>query len=113
MLFLTLFLLTFAVRTDHALLLTQNTYAAILFRADTGTPDRVEFTTSGNLPPGMIFENVPCHKPGQQNCPAMASANGLYLDGVPETSGSYHLSIRAQMGDQTASQDFTVVVKKP
>jgi hypothetical protein len=105
-------LLLFAIQTNHSLTLRQGTYESLLFRVDTGSPEQVQFTTAGNPPPGMIFENTPCHKPGEENCVAMASANGIYLDGVPESAGTFHFTINAKQGDQQTSREFTVTVKE-
>jgi hypothetical protein len=110
-----LILLLITLRADQTLTVNQNTYASIFFRADTSEknvpPLPVEITTSGDVPPGMIFENTPCNKPGLKNCPAMAVANGIFLDGVPEKAGQYQITINAKIGEEQRSEHFTVTVR--
>jgi hypothetical protein len=110
-----LILLLITLRADQSLIVNQNTYASIFFRADTSEktvpPLPLEITTSGEVPPGMIFENAPCHKPGLENCPAMAAANGIYLDGVPEKAGRYQIAINAKIGKEQRSEHFIVSVR--
>jgi hypothetical protein len=110
-----LILLLVTLSAYQSLTVNQNTYSVIFFRADTSEktvpPLPVEITTSGDVPPGMMFENAPCHKPGLENCPAMAAANGIYLDGVPEKAGSYQITINAKIGEEQSSRRFTITVK--
>lgn len=118
-----LFLLTAAVTdlditTNDSLLLSEGTYGSILFTAsstpppDSQEPATIRFETSGDIPAGMLFERYPCNKPDTIACPALASSDGIYLDGVPRQSGSFQITITAtneQQGEVT--KQFTVVVK--
>jgi hypothetical protein len=104
------------ISTKDSLELAPNIYTSILFTAKTSTKSEVplqyHFTESGQTPPGMIFESYPCNKPGQTVCPSIASSDGIYLDGVPGSSGSYTVTITAidVNGDQ-ASKTFTIRVR--
>ena len=107
------------IHARQGLTITAGTYSSILFQAeyngDTQAPSlplQYEFHTSGDMPPGMLFENYPCNKPGQQNCPALASSDGIYLDGVPRAAGSYRVTISARTpGGEAGERDFTITVK--
>lgn len=105
------------IRPQQSLVVSAGRYSRILFRAehsdsDAQVPASYAFKTSGSLPPGMVFENYPCQKPGEKNCPALASADGIYLDGVPTAPGSYKLTIKAiAPSGETAEREFTVTVK--
>jgi hypothetical protein len=105
------------VSTKDSLTIVQGSYSSILFTASFQNPPEgpapaaFRFETSGDVPPGMIFEPYPCHQPNQQNCPAIARADGIYLDGVPTQSGSFQITITASEGQRhSVSQRFTVVV---
>ncbi|HEX4164297.1 MAG TPA: putative Ig domain-containing protein [Bryobacteraceae bacterium] len=113
---LLLFASPITIHTSDSCVLAKDTYASILFAAkgapNTGVPTQFSFHTSGKTPPGMIFEGYPCHQPGKQNCQALASADGIYLDGTPATAGSYRVSITAQdPAGNTRTQAFTITVK--
>jgi hypothetical protein len=106
-----------SIRAKDPLTVTENKYASILFRAEssspkTGVPDQFSFKTAGDPPPGMVFESYPCHKPNMVHCTALASSDGIYLDGVPSKVGSYRVTITAKSaaGGSRASQ-FTVSVR--
>src|SRR3954452_4879206 len=105
------------VSTKDPLTIWQESYSSILFMArfqrppDGPAPVAFRFETSGEVPPGMVFEPYPCHKPNQQNCTAIARADGIYLDGVPTQSGSFQITVAVSDGQGHAiSQQFTVVV---
>jgi hypothetical protein len=108
---------TISVRTKDSLVIAENRYASILFTAEsslpnTAAPDQFSFRTAGDPPPGMIFESYPCHKPGVENCQALASSDGIYLDGVPTTAGSYHFTITAKdAAGHSGKEQFTIAVK--
>ena len=106
------------IRAQHTLILTAGVYSAILFQAEAANgekpqiPVTYQFKTTGEVPPGMVFESYPCHKPGEENCPALASSDGIYLDGVPATPGSYKITIKASAPDgESVSREFTITVK--
>jgi hypothetical protein len=105
------------IQTKDSLTLTAGTYRSLLFRAakstdEQGNPIPYTFRTSGEPPKGMIFEGYPCHKPGLENCPALASSDGIYLDGVPEAAGSYRISIRAEtVTGESGTREFVITVK--
>ncbi len=106
-----------SISTRNSLSLAENEYSVILFTAipvkapDTHIPIQYQFTTTGELPPGMIFEGYPCHRPNTTVCPALASSNGVYLDGVPTSAGSYEVTITATDGQGgKSSKRFTVVI---
>lgn len=106
------------IRAQQTLILTAGTYSAILFQAEAASGDKpripasYQFETAGDVPPGMFFESYPCHKPGQENCPALASSDGIYLDGVPSAPGSFKVTIKASaLNGETASREFTITVK--
>jgi hypothetical protein len=105
------------VSTKDPLTIVQGNYSSLLFTArlqhppDGPAPAAFRFETAGEVPPGMVFEPYPCHKPNQQNCPALARADGIYLDGVPTQSGSFQITVTVSDGQGHAvSQRFTVVV---
>jgi hypothetical protein len=106
-----------AVSTKDSLTIGQGSYSSILFTVSSRSPlegpvpRAIRFETAGEVPPGMVFEPYPCHKPKQQNCPAIARADGIYLDGVPTQSGSFRITVAVHDGQGHAiSQQFTVVV---
>ena len=104
-----------AITTKDSLSVKKGMYASILFtasKAETqGVPQSFTFKESGNAPPGMRFESYPCNKPGFSPCPALARADGVFLDGVPQAAGSYSFEITATdpEGNNT-KQGFTVKV---
>jgi hypothetical protein len=105
------------VSTKDSLTIMQGSYSSLLFMASSPSPPEgsapaaFRFETAGEVPPGMIFEPYPCHQPNQQNCPALARADGIYLDGVPTQSGSFQITVAVKDGQGHAvSQRFTVVV---
>jgi hypothetical protein len=105
------------VSTKDSLTIVQGSYSSLLFTArlqhppDGPAPVAFRFETAGEVPPGMIFEPYPCHQPNQQNCPAIARADGIYLDGVPTQSGSFQITVTVSDGQRhSVSQRFTVVV---
>jgi Putative Ig domain len=106
-----------SIFTRDSLVLTQGRYATIVFKAEApasknGVPIQFTFATSGQTPPGMIFESYPCNKPGMQHCPALASSDSIYLDGVPTTPGSYRVTITAKDArGESRSRDFTITVQ--
>ncbi len=113
---LALFLLSLTLHAHGSLVLATHTYAVIRFQvASVPKPDipaQFTFQTDGVPPPGMVFESYPCHRPGTKNCAALASADSVYLNGVPTTPGSYRVGITAKdPRGHTLSQKFTVVVK--
>lgn len=104
------------VSTRDSLILTQGAYSSILFTAKSSTRARVpvqySFVESGAAPPGMIFENYPCNKPGHAACPQLASSDGIFLDGIPSSPGSYDVTIAATGPDGSkGSQSFTIIIK--
>ncbi len=104
------------IRTLDSLILAKGRYASILFQAEsmssTGVPARFTFRTSGDVPPGMVFESYPCHKPGLENCTALASVDGIYLDGTPRTAGTYRVRITATGSERnTGVSEFSLKVK--
>lgn len=108
-----------SIQTRGSLSLRQGTYSSLLFIAEpartpgSNLPAQYRFTEAGATPPGMRFETYPCNKPDMKVCPQLATANGVYLDGTPEQTGSYTFVITAfdVIAQTTASQQFTVVVK--
>ena len=105
------------VSTKDSLTIWQGSYSSLLFTVTSPAPSEgpvpvaIRFETAGEVPPGMIFEPYPCHQPNQKNCPALARADGIYLDGVPTQSGSFQVTITATEGQRhPVSQRFTVVV---
>ena len=103
------------IYTRDSLRLVTGVYASILFTAKSRTqssvPVQYSFSQSGGAPPGMIFEGYPCNKPGKFVCPQLASADGVYLDGVPTASGSYRVTIVATRPDGSKGfRAFTVNV---
>ena len=105
------------ITTRDPLTVTQHTYASIAFTAKASPapalPPQFTFTTSGRLPSGMIFESYPCHKPGLKNCPALASSDTLFLDGVPTTSGVFRVQVTAQGPDGGKTSTTVTVQVKP
>ena len=104
------------ISTRDSLHLVKGVYASILFTAKSGAQSKVpvqySFSQSGDAPPGMVFESYPCNKPGQSVCPQLASADGVYLDGVPAAAGSYRVTIVATGPDgNKASRAFAVIVR--
>ena len=104
------------VSTKHSLSLTTDVYASILFTASghgpNGIPSLYRFSESGNIPPGMIFETYPCNKPDHPPCLSVAKPDGIFLDGVPSTAGSYNIQITAtDSKGNKASRRFVVTVK--
>src|SRR6185312_454253 len=105
-----------SVSTKHSLSLTTDVYASILFTASGQSPNRIpslyRFSESGHIPPGMIFEAYPCNKPDHPSCPSVAKPDGIFLDGVPSTAGSYNIQITAtDSKGNKASRRFVVTVK--
>jgi hypothetical protein len=105
------------ISTKDSLTIVQGSYSSLLFTARWQSPPEgpvpvaFRFETAGEVPPGMIFEPYPCHKPNQKNCPALARADGIYLDGVPTQSGSFQITVTVSDGQgHSVSQRFTVVV---
>ncbi len=97
--------------------LTAHTYAVIRFHAESAPkkdiPSQITFSTAGTAPPGMVFESYPCHRPGEKNCAALASADGIYLDGTPTRPGAYRIRITAKdLQGATVSREFMVTVKR-
>ena len=109
-----------SLSTQHSLSLQQGAYASVLFlaaparSANTNLPLQYRFTESGNIPPGMVFESAPCHKPHTKVCSQLASTNGIFLDGTAAQTGSYTFVITATTIDRrTVSKQFTVTVHSP
>lgn len=107
---------TITVSTKDSLRLAEGTYSSILFTATPSTrmrmPVQYSFVESGFAPSGMIFESYPCNKPGQSICPQLARSDGIYLDGVPSSPGSFEVTITAADPDgNKASRRFSIVVK--
>jgi hypothetical protein len=105
----------FSIYTTDSLRLMKGVYASILFTAGTGKPVTApvsfSFNESGNIPPGMRFESYPCNKPGKSPCPALARADGIFLDGVPTVPGIYNFTITASDPQgNNVHQSFTVRV---
>lgn len=107
-----------SVTTHDSTTIRQGTYSSIFFVAeparapDSTLPLEYQFTESGETPPGMKFETYPCNKPDIKVCPQIASANGVFLDGVPSAAGSYTIVITAvDLAKKRASRQFTIVVE--
>lgn len=107
-----------SIDTKDSLSLTESVYSSILFTASptntsqSNVPIQYQFAGSGKPPEGMIFESYPCNKPGRSTCPQIASSNGIFLDGVPTSPGSYRVSVTATGPDgRTCARLFTVTVK--
>ncbi len=104
------------IRTLDSLIIAKGRYASILFQAEsmssTGVPTRFTFRTSGDVPPGMVFESYPCHKPGLENCTALASLDGIYLDGTPRTAVTCRVRITAADAERkSGAREFNLTVK--
>jgi len=89
-----------SIKTRDSLSLTKGIYSSIFFGAvpanapEDKMPTQYHLTGSG-APPGMIFEPYPCNKPNTEVCPSLASSDGIFLDGVLTTPGSYEAKITA------------------
>jgi hypothetical protein len=106
-----------SVTTHDSTTIQQGTYCSIFFVAEPARapgstlPVEYQFTESGETPPGMKFETYPCNKPDIKVCPQLATANGIFLDGVPSAAGSYTVVITAvDLAKKGASRQFTIVV---
>ncbi|HSU60382.1 MAG TPA: putative Ig domain-containing protein [Bryobacteraceae bacterium] len=104
------------ISTRDSLSLAGGLYVSILFTASghgpNGVPSLYRFSESGHIPPGMIFEAYPCNKPDHPPCPSVAKPDGIFLDGVPSTAGSYNIQITAtDSKGNKASRRFVVTVK--
>ena len=107
-----------SVTTHDSTTIRQGTYSSIFFVAEPARapgstlPLQYQFAESGETPPGMKFETYPCNKPDTKVCPQVASANGVFLDGVPTAAGSYTVVITAvDLAKKRASRQFTIVVE--
>jgi hypothetical protein len=107
-----------SVTTHDSTTIRQGTYSSIFFVAEparasnSNLPVEYQFTESGETPPGMKFEAYPCNKPDTKVCPQLASANGVFLDGVATPAGSYTVVITAvDLAKERASRQFTIVVE--
>jgi hypothetical protein len=107
-----------SIQTQDSLSVAKGIYSSIFFTAVPATkpgdelPIQYQLTGSGS-PPGMIFEAYPCNKPNKDVCPAVASANGIFLDGVPTAPGSYDVELTATDGasGNKGYAHFTLTIK--